>query len=280
MLRPTQQNPSFFFLLFFLQHSPFCSGGCTFFSPGAEAFEQENMMEVYLLSVILATILVIPFTLKTFYPYVWMDILYFRDLLRILVRFVSRRRRRPLFFVLDRFLEQSAAHPDKLFIVFEHEAYSYSYTDKRSDKTANALQAQSGYQAGDTVALFMGNEPAFMFTWLALAKLGSPVALLNHNIRSKSLLHCFNCCKAKVLIAASGSCVMRTSTESWLRFLKEDISAVQGAADFSQTLRLDVGTAVKLCVAQAASRGSLSPKSHLITSLQINKQIQDLDGVV
>ncbi|XP_051235629.1 long-chain fatty acid transport protein 2 isoform X2 [Dicentrarchus labrax] len=48
----------------------------------------------------------------------------------------------------------------------------------------------------------MGNEPAFMFTWLALAKLGSPVALLNHNIRNKSLLHCFNCCRAKVLIAA------------------------------------------------------------------------------
>lgn len=172
------------------------------------------MMEMYLLSIILATILVIPFTLKTFYPYVWMDILYFRDLLRILVRFVSRRRRRPLFFVLDRFLEQRSAHPDKPFIVFENEAYSYSYTDKRSDKTANALQAQSGYQAGDTVALFMGNEPAFMFTWLALAKLGSPVALLNHNIRSKSLLHCFNCCKAKVLIAASGSCVMTTSTET------------------------------------------------------------------
>ncbi|KAG8001273.1 Very long-chain acyl-CoA synthetase [Nibea albiflora] len=49
----------------------------------------------------------------------------------------------------------------------------------------------------------MGNEPAFMFTWLALAKLGSPVALLNHNIRTKSLLHCFNCCNAKVLIAAA-----------------------------------------------------------------------------
>uniref|UniRef100_A0A671XWV8 long-chain-fatty-acid--CoA ligase n=1 Tax=Sparus aurata TaxID=8175 RepID=A0A671XWV8_SPAAU len=160
---------------------------------------------MYLLSIILATILVIPFTLKTFYPYVWMDILYFRDLLRILVRFVSRRRRRPLFFVLDRFLEQRSAHPDKPFIVFENEAYSYSYTDKRSDKTANALQAQSGYQAGDTVALFMGNEPAFMFTWLALAKLGSPVALLNHNIRSKSLLHfhvkllCYDCAVCPLL---------------------------------------------------------------------------------
>uniref|UniRef100_A0A4W6CH52 long-chain-fatty-acid--CoA ligase n=1 Tax=Lates calcarifer TaxID=8187 RepID=A0A4W6CH52_LATCA len=154
-------------------------------------------------NIILASSLIIPFTLKTFFPYLWVDISYFGDLLWILVRFVSRRRRRPFFFVLDRFLEQTAAHPDKPFIVFENERYSYAYTDKRSNKTANALQAHPGYKAGDTVALFMGNEPAFLFTWLALAKLGSPVALLNHNIRTKSLLHCFNCCKAKVLIAAS-----------------------------------------------------------------------------
>uniref|UniRef100_A0A8P4G9L2 long-chain-fatty-acid--CoA ligase n=1 Tax=Dicentrarchus labrax TaxID=13489 RepID=A0A8P4G9L2_DICLA len=159
-------------------------------------------MEMYLLSIILASILIIPFALKTFCPYLWVDILYCKDLLRILVKFVSRRRRRPLFFVLDRFLEQTAAHPDKLFIVFENEGYSYKYTDTRSNKTANALQSHPGYKVGDTVALFMGNEPAFMFTWLALAKLGSPVALLNHNIRNKSLLHCFNCCRAKVLIAA------------------------------------------------------------------------------
>ncbi|XP_022604110.1 very long-chain acyl-CoA synthetase-like [Seriola dumerili] len=158
---------------------------------------------MYIISVILATILIIPFALKTFSPYLWMDILYFGDLLRIFVRFVSRRRRRPLFFVLDRFLEQTAALPHKPFIVFENEIYSYTHTDKRSNKVANALRTQRGYRAGDTVALFMGNEPAFLFTWLALAKLGSPVALLNHNIRTKSLLHCFNCCKAKVLIAAS-----------------------------------------------------------------------------
>ncbi|XP_028258164.1 very long-chain acyl-CoA synthetase [Parambassis ranga] len=160
-------------------------------------------MEIYFISFILASIFILPIALKTFSPYVWMDFLYFGDLLRILVRFVARRRRRPFFFVLDRFLEQTAAHPDKPFVVFEKESYTYTYTDTRSNKIANALQTLPDYKAGDTVALFMGNEPAFVFTWLALAKLGSPVALLNHNIRTKSLLHCFNCCKAKVLIAAS-----------------------------------------------------------------------------
>lgn len=154
------------------------------------------------MSAIVAGVLLVPFALKTLCPYVWMDLRYFLDLVCILVRFVSRRRRRPLFFALDRFLEQSGAHPDKLFVVFAGEKYTYGQADKRSNQVANALRGQSGYEAGDTVALFMGNEPGFLFTWLALAKLGSPVALLNHNIRTKSLLHCFSCSKAKVLIAA------------------------------------------------------------------------------
>ncbi|XP_075933785.1 long-chain fatty acid transport protein 2 isoform X2 [Anarhichas minor] len=176
------------------------------------------MMLVYLISVVLASVLIIPVALRTLSPYLWMDVLYFGDLLRILVKFVSRRRRRPLFFVLDRFLEQTASQPDKIFIAFENESYSYTYTDKRSNKTADALRSHPGYEAGDTVALFMGNEPAFMFTWLALAKLGSPVALLNHNIRTKSLLHCFNCCKAKVLIAAPE---LKEAVEDVLPSLKE-----------------------------------------------------------
>ncbi|XP_055363142.1 long-chain fatty acid transport protein 2 isoform X2 [Betta splendens] len=160
-------------------------------------------MLLYVLSVILSSVLIILFALKTYYPYLWMDILYVGELLWILATFTSMRRRRPLFLAVDRFAEQTAAHPDRTFVVFENQTYSYTAADKRSNKIANALQSLCGYTSGDTVALFMGNEPAFMFTWLALAKLGSPVALLNQNIRNKCLLHCFNCSKAKVLIAAS-----------------------------------------------------------------------------
>uniref|UniRef100_A0A8D3AT82 long-chain-fatty-acid--CoA ligase n=2 Tax=Scophthalmus maximus TaxID=52904 RepID=A0A8D3AT82_SCOMX len=158
---------------------------------------------LFIISVVIASLLIIPFAIKTFRPYLWMDIVYFGVLLRILAKFVSRRRRRPLFFVLDRFLEQCAARPDKTFVVFDGESHSFARADARSNKVANALRTRPGFEAGDTVALFMGNEPAFLFTWLALAKLGSPSALLNHNIRGKSLLHCFSCCRARVLIAAA-----------------------------------------------------------------------------
>uniref|UniRef100_A0A4W5KZV0 long-chain-fatty-acid--CoA ligase n=1 Tax=Hucho hucho TaxID=62062 RepID=A0A4W5KZV0_9TELE len=158
---------------------------------------------MYLVSILFASLAITPLVLKTFFPYFWKDAFYLADLVRILLKFVLRRRRTPLFLVLDRFLEQSAAHADRPFIVFENKTYSYLDTDRRSNKIANALQRHSKLRPGDTVALFMGNEPAFIFTWLALAKLGCPVALLNHNIRSTSLLHCFNCCSAKLLIAAA-----------------------------------------------------------------------------
>ena len=159
---------------------------------------------MYIVTVTLATLVIIPVLLKIFFPYFWEDVVYLKDLVRILLTFVSRRKRRPLFLAVDRFIEQSALHPNRTFVLFENKSYSYQDADRESNKIANALRAYSRLQAGEAAALFMGNEPTFMFTWLALAKLGCPVAFLNHNIRSKSLLHCFSCCDAKVLIAAVG----------------------------------------------------------------------------
>uniref|UniRef100_A0A3B3BXR4 long-chain-fatty-acid--CoA ligase n=1 Tax=Oryzias melastigma TaxID=30732 RepID=A0A3B3BXR4_ORYME len=163
-------------------------------------------------------LLLVPLVLRTLFPYLWLDISFVVDILRIFVTFVSRRRRKPVFFALDRFLEQVVAVPEKPFVVFGDESLTFAHADEQSNRIANALRAHPGYTAGDTVALFMGNEPAFVSTWLALAKLGSPVALLNSNIRSKSLLHCFSCCKATVLIAAPE---LRNAVEDVLSSLTE-----------------------------------------------------------
>ncbi|XP_054900809.1 long-chain fatty acid transport protein 2 isoform X2 [Poeciliopsis prolifica] len=160
-------------------------------------------MELFLISTILAGAVIAPFALRILFPYLWKDLRYVGVLVRVLVRYAANRRRRPPSYVLERFLEQAAALPDKPFVAFGDETHTYADADRESNRIANALRAQRGYEAGATAALLMGNEPRFLFTWLALAKLGSPVALLNYNIRSKSLLHCFNCCKAKVLVAAA-----------------------------------------------------------------------------
>lgn len=122
----------------------------------------------------------------------------------------SKLRRRLLkyiqqnYTVLDGFLDRVKTLPHKPFIYFKDETFTYKDADELSNKAARVFLQRGRVQAGDTVALFLGNEPLFLWLWLGLAKVGCPVALLNCNIRSKSLLHCFNCSGAKTLVAAAG----------------------------------------------------------------------------
>ncbi|XP_065139938.2 long-chain fatty acid transport protein 2 [Paramisgurnus dabryanus] len=159
---------------------------------------------MFLESVLLVCLVAFPLILKLIFPFFWTDFLYHIELLRILVKFVSRSRRRPPFFALDRFLEQVKTRPNKTFIVFETKRYSFKDADRESNKIANALRAVSVLRSGDPAVLFMLNEPAFIFCWLALAKLGCACALLNTSIRARSLISSFRCCRgAKVLIASA-----------------------------------------------------------------------------
>lgn len=142
--------------------------------------------------------------LKTLFPYLGEDCAYILRSLKLGARLVKYKRIKPFYSILDCFLDAAERQPSKTFLHFEGREYSYGEVDKQSNKVARALQAEAGLKEGDAVALFLANEPSFVWTWLGLAKLGCPAALLNFNIRSKSLLHCFSCCGAKVIIASPG----------------------------------------------------------------------------
>ncbi|KAG7277371.1 hypothetical protein CRUP_025611 [Coryphaenoides rupestris] len=105
--------------------------------------------------------------------------------------------------LLGCFLERVATHPHKRYVVFEDTSYTYRQADAESNKIARVLSSHVQVKEGDTVALFMDNQPLYVWVYLALAKLGCAASLLNCNIRSKSLLHCLSCCDAKVLVAAA-----------------------------------------------------------------------------
>ncbi|KAM6943054.1 long-chain fatty acid transport protein 2-like [Xenentodon cancila] len=156
------------------------------------------MMIAYVLCTVLA---VLPLFLYLRNPYFVGDVIYAVTALRIAMRI--NKFKKEFYSILDCFLDKVARHPDKKFIIFEESSYTYSQVDKESSKVARALSTHAHLQEGDTVALFLGNEPQFVWVWLGLAKLGCVAALLNYNIRSKSLLHCFSCCEAKVLIAGA-----------------------------------------------------------------------------
>ncbi|XP_035520311.1 hsFATP2a_ACSVL_like domain-containing protein [Morone saxatilis] len=174
---------------------------------------------MYIWFTVLAGLAILSFSfLKTFFPYLGEDCAYILRSIKLGARLVRYKKIKPFYSILDRFLDAVKSHPNKVFVHFEGREYSYGEVDKQSNKVARALQAEARLKEGDAVALFLANEPSFMWTWLGLAKLGCPAALLNYNIRSKSLLHCFSCCGAKVIIA---SAELQDAVEEVLPTLRE-----------------------------------------------------------
>ncbi|XP_026234813.1 very long-chain acyl-CoA synthetase-like [Anabas testudineus] len=157
-----------------------------------------------LVSILLATLAglaLAPLLLCWRNPHFFDDVNYALTTIQIALRLNKFKKGKPCYSILDRFLDSVARQPDKQFLVFEDSSYTYRQADQESNKVARALSQHAALKEGDTVALFLGNEPRFVWLWLALAKLGCTASLLNYNIRSKSLLHCFSCCEARVLIA-------------------------------------------------------------------------------
>ncbi|XP_069564264.1 long-chain fatty acid transport protein 2 isoform X2 [Brachyistius frenatus] len=140
--------------------------------------------------------------LRARFPYLGDDSAYILRTMKLGLRLTAYKKLKPFYSILDCFLDAAKRHPSKIYIHFEGRAYSYGEVEKQSNKVARALRAAAGLKEGDAVALFLSNEPSYVWTWLGLAKLGCPAALLNFNIRAKSLLHCFSCCGAKVIITS------------------------------------------------------------------------------
>ncbi|XP_071384836.1 long-chain fatty acid transport protein 2-like isoform X2 [Centroberyx affinis] len=158
-------------------------------------------MSAYFLYTALTGLAILPLLLYIRNPYFFKDISYAITALHIAFRMT--RYTKLFHSILDCFLDKVARHPHKPFIVFEKSSYTYREADNESNKVARALSTHAQLKEGDTVALFLGNEPLYVWMWLGLAKLGCTAALLNYNIRSKSLLHCFSCCEAKFLVAGA-----------------------------------------------------------------------------
>lgn len=108
------------------------------------------------------------------------------------------------YLIVDCFLERARAQPHKPMVHFGDETYTYRQADELSNKAAWALLQSGRVAAGDTVALYLPNGPMFLWLWLGLAKIGCPVSFLNYNIRSRSVLHCFNRSGATALVVAEG----------------------------------------------------------------------------
>uniref|UniRef100_A0A8C6VWX1 long-chain-fatty-acid--CoA ligase n=1 Tax=Nothobranchius furzeri TaxID=105023 RepID=A0A8C6VWX1_NOTFU len=195
-------------------------------------------MIAYILFTVLA---VLPVLLFWKNPYIMSDLKFAMTVLHIGIKYSKITRK--FYSILDCFMEKVSEHPQKTFLVFEGSSYTYSQADKESNKVARALLTHANLKEGDTVALFLGNEPYYVWTWLGLAKLGCVSSLLNYNIRSKSLIHCFSCCEAKVVITSAELCgaieeVLPTLREQGIRvFVLSEKSDVEGIESLSDKIQ-------------------------------------------
>ncbi|XP_051917389.1 long-chain fatty acid transport protein 2-like [Hippocampus zosterae] len=142
------------------------------------------------------------FTICLFFrfPYLYQDVKYIVTILRIRRR-VSRYIQNN-YTIVDCFLERVKKHPNKPLLLFKDETFTYQDADRLSNQAARVLLQNGLVKQGDTVTFFVTNQPMFVWLWLAVFKIGCSAALLNTNIRSKSLLHCFKCSGAQVLLVA------------------------------------------------------------------------------
>ncbi|XP_034458674.1 long-chain fatty acid transport protein 6 [Hippoglossus hippoglossus] len=141
--------------------------------------------------------------LKVCFPYFWRDLLFLIKVIRCGARLELSKFTCSVHTVLERFVQQAQRVPNKPFVIFEGTVHTYRDIEQRSNRLAHVFLESVNLRKGDCVALLMGNEPDFLCVWFGLAKVGCSVAFLNTNIKSKSLLHCFNCCGAKTLIVGS-----------------------------------------------------------------------------
>lgn len=185
---------------------------------------------------ILAGLLLLPLVVNLCCPYFFQDTGYFLRLARIARQMRSYGQRRPVRTILHAFLDKVRDTPHKPFLLFRDETLTYAQVDRRSNQVARALRDHLGLRQGDCVAVFMGNEPAYVCLWLGMLKLGCAMSCLNSNIRGKSLVQCFQCCGAKVLLASSE---LQAAVEEVLPSLKKDEVSVYYVSRTSSTDGVD-----------------------------------------
>ncbi|KAJ8303998.1 hypothetical protein KUTeg_017581 [Tegillarca granosa] len=106
-------------------------------------------------------------------------------------------------FLIDMFEEKVTSCPRKPFLIFEDRIYTYEFMNEQAKRVANIAMTW-GFKLGETVALFINNEPSFIWTFLGLQKIGLGVAFINYHIRAKALLHSIKACEARALIIGLG----------------------------------------------------------------------------
>ncbi len=102
--------------------------------------------------------------------------------------------------VPDLLAARAAATPDKAFLVFEDETWSYGDAAREAWRTANAL-IDAGVGFGDYVSVWMPTGPDVLRAWFGTNAAGAVYSPLSLAARGSYLEHTLNLAESKVLVA-------------------------------------------------------------------------------
>ncbi|XP_064620927.1 long-chain fatty acid transport protein 2-like [Lineus longissimus] len=132
-----------------------------------------------------------------FIPWLSTDIYFIYTCASLVKSFLTLAKKKVL--IVDLLERGAKRHPNKTMLLFEGDSYCYEMVDNQANKVARFAQ-EIGLKTGDTVAMMALNSPEFVWTLFGFCKLGIRVALLNTNLRSRSLWHCISVSGANTLI--------------------------------------------------------------------------------
>ncbi|XP_032089286.1 very long-chain acyl-CoA synthetase isoform X1 [Thamnophis elegans] len=184
----------------------------------------------------LAGLLLLPLLARLACPSFFQDLWFFLKLVAVGRRARQAAARRPPRTLLEVFGQRARRAPEKPMLLFRDEVYTYGQVERRSSQVARALREHAGLRQGDVVALYLGNQPAYLWIWLGCAKLGCALACLNCNVRGRSLVHSFQASGAKVLLADPD---LKASIEDILPTLKQENVLVYFLSRTSDTEGVD-----------------------------------------
>nr|XP_020474403.1 long-chain fatty acid transport protein 6-like [Monopterus albus] len=218
---------------------------------------------------------------KLCFPYFWREFFFMLKLVRFGVKLELSDLTSSICTVLDKFIEQAQRTPNKPFVIYDGNIHTYRDIDQRSNRLAGVFLERVKLRKGDCVALLMSNEPDFLCVWFGLKKVGCLVAFLNTNIKSKSLLHCFNCCGAKTLIVGSDlmehvDSLLEDNIQVWAMTSQSEnprvhtlLDKIQGASDQPVPAVLRATTSLRSPTLYIFTSGSTGlPKAAVITHRQ------------
>lgn len=82
--------------------------------------------------------------------------------------------------------ERAAQFPDKTFLLYENERFTYSQMDQNANKVANLIKSFGGVQ-GKGIGIFMKNSPRYLDVFFGVQKIGMYVVPLNPELKGDGL---------------------------------------------------------------------------------------------